>query len=62
MSQQDGAVRPKGRFERVTIASARAHQLIEGCTPRVDGSAKAARRALQEVAAGTVDRDESNAE
>jgi len=42
------------RFEFVTVASARAKQLLHGCTPRVEGSAKPARRALQEVSAGVV--------
>lgn len=44
----------QNRFEFVTIASARAKQLLNGCTPRVEGSAKPARRALQEVTAGAV--------
>jgi DNA-directed RNA polymerase subunit K/omega len=44
----------KNAFEFVTVASARARQLLEGCTPRVEGSAKPARRALQEVARGAV--------
>ena len=48
--------RPKNSFEFVTIASARARQLLEGCLPKVDGSPKPARRALQEVASGTVTR------
>ncbi len=43
-------------FEFVAIASARAKQLLVGCTPRVDGSAKPARRAQQEVLAGMVKR------
>lgn len=42
------------RFEFVTVASARAKQLLNGCTPKVDGSAKPARRAVQEVTAGLV--------
>ncbi|HUF47226.1 MAG TPA: DNA-directed RNA polymerase subunit omega [Vicinamibacterales bacterium] len=52
------ASRPVRSFEFVTLASARARQLLEGCTPRVDGSPKLARRAVQEVAAGAVDRVE----
>ena len=44
----------ENRFEFVTVASARAKQLLNGCTPRVEGSAKPARRALQEVTAGVV--------
>ena len=46
--------RPKNAFEFVTVASARARQLLKGCTPKVDGSPKPARRALQEVAQGVV--------
>ncbi len=48
--------RPKNAFETVTVAAARAKQLLEGCTPKVDGSPKLARRALQEVARGAVSR------
>jgi DNA-directed RNA polymerase subunit K/omega len=48
--------RPKNSFEFVTVASARARQLLEGCTPKVDGSPKLARRALQEVTSGAVTR------
>jgi len=43
-------------FEFVVIAAARAKQLLIGCTPRVEGSAKPARRAQQEVLAGVVRR------
>jgi len=49
-------VRPDNSFEFVTIAAARARQLLRGCLPRVEGSIKPARRALQEVASGTVHR------
>jgi len=49
-------VRPKNSFEYVTLAAARARQLLEGCVPKVEGSAKPARRALQEVSAGAVKR------
>ena len=52
------ATRPKNAFEFVTVASARAHQLLRGCTPKVEGSPKPARRALEEVAQGTVTRSE----
>ena len=38
--------RPKNSFEFVTVASARAKQLLEGCVPKVDGSPKPARRAV----------------
>ena len=50
------ASRPKNSFEFVTIASARARQLLQGCIPKVEGSAKPARRALQEVNAGSVSK------
>lgn len=52
--------RPANSFEFVTIASARARQLLEGCVPKIEGSPKPARRALQEVAAGLVKRVEEN--
>lgn len=52
--------RPANSFEFVTIAAARARQLLEGCVPRVDGSPKLARRALQEVVAGEVARAEAS--
>jgi DNA-directed RNA polymerase subunit K/omega len=48
--------RPKNSFEFVTVASARAKQLLEGCLPKVDGSPKPARRAVQEVQKGAVTR------
>jgi DNA-directed RNA polymerase subunit K/omega len=54
--------RPKNSFEFVTVASARARQLLEGCLPKVEGSAKPARRALQEVASGQVKRVEDTPE
>ena len=47
---------PESRFEFVSIASARAHQLLRGCLPKVEGSAQPARRAQQEVASGLVPR------
>jgi DNA-directed RNA polymerase subunit K/omega len=53
--------RPKNKFEFIRIASARARQLQEGCVPRVEGSAKAARRAQQEVTAGVVTRNDPDA-
>lgn len=49
MTEQTGS-----RFEFVTVASARAKQLLNGCTPKMEGSAKPARRAAQEVTAGLV--------
>ena len=48
-------LRPENSFEFVTIAAARARQLLQGCVPEVDGSPKPARRALQEVSRGVVD-------
>jgi DNA-directed RNA polymerase subunit K/omega len=58
MSDGREAVRkPKtNAFELVTVASARAHQLLSGCVPKVEGSAKPARRALEEVVSGAVSR------
>lgn len=54
--------RPANAFEFVTVASARARQLLDGCEPRVTGSPKMARRALQEAAAGAVARVDDQAE
>ena len=54
--------RPKNSFEFVTVASARARQLLEGCVPKVDGSPKPARRALQEVVAGAVNKVDETAD
>ena len=54
--------RPKNSFEFVTVASARARQLLEGCVPKVDGSPKPARRALQEVVAGAINKVEQPAD
>lgn len=51
--------RPANSFEFVTVASQRARQLLEGCVPKVEGSAKHARRALQEVVAGAVKRSDT---
>ena len=47
---------PESRFEFVSIASARAHQLLRGCLPKIEGSMQPAHRAQQEVAAGVVAR------
>jgi DNA-directed RNA polymerase subunit K/omega len=49
-------VRPENSFEYVTSAAARARQLLQGCLPKVEGSMKPARRALQEVASGAIAR------
>jgi len=38
------------------VAAHRARQLLRGCVPRVEGSPKPARRALQEVTAGKISR------
>ncbi len=54
--------RPKNAFEMVTVASARARQLLQGCVPKVEGSPKIARRALQEVAGGAVRRAQNDSE
>ena len=54
--------RPNNSFEFVTVAAARARQLLEGCLPKIDGSPKPARRALQEAAAGLVKRVEDTPE
>jgi DNA-directed RNA polymerase subunit K/omega len=54
-----GTTRPRNAFEFVTLASARARQLLKGCIPRVEGSPKPARRALQEISAGQISRVES---
>jgi DNA-directed RNA polymerase subunit K/omega len=59
MSESSSAsTRPKNAFEFVTIASARARQLLQGCTPKIEGSAKLARRAQQEVKSGAVRRND----
>ncbi len=47
------------RFEFVVVASARARQLLQGCTPRVQKSNKPARTAQREVASGAVQQDTS---
>jgi DNA-directed RNA polymerase omega subunit len=50
-------------FEFVTVAGARARQLLRGCTPKVDEpSAKKARVALREVANGAVQPIEREAD
>lgn len=42
------------KFEFVVMAGARAHQLLRGCTPRTEGSAKPARIAALEIKQGHV--------
>ncbi len=55
MTDKANAVtRPKNAFQFATVASARARQLQAGCVPKMEGSAKMARRAQQEVANGLV--------
>lgn len=50
-------------FEFVTVASARAHQLLRGCTPRIETTAvKKARVAMKEVHAGKVSREDATAD
>jgi DNA-directed RNA polymerase subunit K/omega len=56
MAERSVPTRPENSFEFVTIAAARARQLLEGCVPKVEGSAKLARRAVEEVAKGAVTR------
>lgn len=53
-TEQAPPPRRVGAFETITVAAARAQQLLRGCQPRVDGSAKPARLALQEVTSGKV--------
>lgn len=43
-------------FEFVVVASARAKQLLQGCLPKVEPSAKPARTAQREVLSGLVHR------
>ena len=44
----------KNKFEVVTMAGARARQLLRGCTPRTTGSEKPARLATLEIKQGHV--------
>ncbi len=43
-------------FEFIATASARAKQLLQGCTPRVEKSGKTATLAMREVLQGEVRR------
>ena len=45
-----------GRFEFVVVAGARAHQLLQGCTPRSSGSEKLVKLAQKEVREGKVEK------
>jgi DNA-directed RNA polymerase subunit K/omega len=56
VNRTKATIRPENSFEYVTIAAARARQLLRGCLPKIDGSPKPARRALQEVSSGIVSR------
>jgi DNA-directed RNA polymerase omega subunit len=50
-------------FEFVTVASARAHQLLRGCTPKIETAAtKKVRVAMKEVNAGKVSRESATIE
>jgi DNA-directed RNA polymerase subunit K/omega len=44
----------RNAFEFVTVSSARARQLLAGCTPRTAGTEKPARLAQREVREGKV--------
>jgi DNA-directed RNA polymerase subunit K/omega len=46
-------------FKFVSVASARAQQLLKGSVPRVPGRSKPARIAAQEVLAGEVEEETS---
>ena len=52
----------RNAFEFVTVAGARARQLLAGCTPRTEGSLKPARLAQKEVKEGVVRKVETEAE
>lgn len=43
-------------FEFVRMSGARARQLLQGCTPRTQGSLKPARLAQQEVREGKIQK------
>jgi DNA-directed RNA polymerase subunit K/omega len=45
-----------GGYEFAVVSSLRAHQLMQGCTPRLGGEHKATTMARKEVAAGKVAR------
>jgi DNA-directed RNA polymerase subunit K/omega len=51
MTTTDMTQPPASRFEFVAMASARARQLLRGCTPRVASPHKPARTAVREVEA-----------
>lgn len=41
-------------FEFVTVASQRAKQLLQGCTPKVETDEKAVKTAVKEVTVGVI--------
>jgi len=45
-----------GRFEFVVVAGARAHQLLQGCTPKTAGTDKLIKLAQKEVKEGKVEK------
>ena len=47
---------PTGGYEFAVVSALRAHQLMLGCTPRMEGEHKATTMARMEVAAGKVVR------
>ena len=47
-------------FEFVTMAGARARQLLRGCTPKTEGSNKPARLAQKEVSEGKIQKVEKS--
>ena len=51
----------RNAFEFVTVAGARARQLLAGCTPRTEGSEKPARLAQKEVKEGKIRKLEPEA-
>ena len=48
--------RRQNRFEFVTLASARARQLLDGCAPKIATGVRPVRTAQHEVSAGAVQR------
>jgi DNA-directed RNA polymerase subunit K/omega len=51
----------RNAFEFVTVASARARQLLKGCTPKVEEtSPKKARVAMKEVRNGAIRKEEGS--
>jgi DNA-directed RNA polymerase omega subunit len=44
----------ESKFELVVVAGARARQLLDGCTPRVQPSTRKVKTALREVRSGAV--------